>query len=83
MEAIDWLRISPEYVALNSLRFTQDFLSVEGLRRALRGELPPSGDLIIHAVRYLGHLYIDNGHCRAMVAIMRGDYGIQARVVNV
>lgn len=82
MEAIDWLRIPEESVSVASLRLTRDVVAIEGLQRALRGEPPPSGDPVIHVVRYLGHLYVDNGHCRVMVAMLRGNDRINARVVN-
>lgn len=77
-----WLEIPTSVVQIDTLIFCQNHLTVEGLLKAAKGEASYCGDTYPHLVRFKGKIYIVDGHHRIVVAVVRGQSIIEARLLE-
>lgn len=75
-----WLLVPLERVDINTLIATQDGIYFEPL---IRHTLPSySGDLYPHVVVWKNKNYLEDGHHRAVIALLSGETWIMARVLE-
>lgn len=75
-----WKSLPVEEVAVEDLHFVQDEVKISDLLEVHYGKPSCSGDEIPHVVRYQGKLYIEDGHHRILLWILRGAESVPARV---
>lgn len=76
-----WQAVPVEWVDITTLIATQDGIYFEPL---IRHTLPSySGDMYPHVVVWKGRNYLEDGHHRAMIALLSGEKHILARVLEV
>lgn len=80
MTTAKWAHIPTRDVTITDLIATQPGI----LLRALTEENTPiGGDLIPHVINWQGNLYLEDGHHRAMRALLAGQRTLTARVLDI
>jgi hypothetical protein len=79
-----WKRqIAPELVRIADLILSQTGVTIEGLIHHRVGQRPGyGGDEFPHVIEHGGRLYLEDGHHRVALAILRGRKFIEARVLR-
>ncbi|WP_028926313.1 hypothetical protein [Pseudonocardia acaciae] len=75
-----WRKAPVEWVPLDQLHATQDWISVKGLRHHARPGARPDGNILPLVVYYRGRWWLFDGHHRAVCAMDRGERRIEAHV---
>lgn len=78
MSTEKWLEVPPSYVLLDRLIATQPGVLFAGLTESL-----PQRDPYPHVIRWRGDDYLEDGHHRAVRAMLLGYTTLRARVLNV
>lgn len=76
-----WLEVPVRLVLLNSLIATQPGITFEALLRPVGKSY--SGDPFAHVVVWQGKNYLEDGHHRAVKAMLRGRVALLARVLEI
>lgn len=76
----DWKLIKPQFVDVSELVLVQDIVSIKGLINAMRNGLTFSGDTVPHVVVYRGKKYLASGYHRYVIALVREEPLLIARV---
>lgn len=85
MSTQQWMEIEPVEVAIRELHYSQPTVSISALLAVADGELDVSysGDELPHVITFRGTQYVEDGHHRVVVAAIRGEKQILARVLEV
>lgn len=79
-------QIIPEPVVIADLVLSQKGITFEGLLHHADGQRPgyggDGGDLYPHVIEHGGRLYLEDGHHRVALAILRGQRSMLARVLR-
>lgn len=75
-----WRAAPVERVPLDQLYATQNWVSLQGLRRHARPGARPDGNTLPLVVAYQGRYWLHDGHHRAVCAIDRGERYLTAHV---
>lgn len=78
-----WPQVEPTLVKVADLTPTQPDVSIDRLVHHHHGGEPETGDPYPHVVMHRGRLYVHDGHHRYVLALLRGDATVFARVVAV
>lgn len=78
-----WKQVPAFWVPIGELIATQDGVKLEYLTHGDRGRPSFSGDPNPHVVSWRGNLYLEDGHHRAVRAMMQAKKEIFARVLTV
>jgi hypothetical protein len=76
-----WLSVPVRLVYIDELVATQPHLHIAALTEDPR--VPVGGDEYPHVVQWRGELYLEDGHHRAVRAMMRGERAIEVRLLDV
>lgn len=77
-----WANIPTRAVPLDGLHLTQNQVSVPGLIHHAHGGPSWCGDPHPHVIHWQGRYWVNDGHHRALVAWLRGDQYLEARVLG-
>lgn len=75
-----WAEIEPQEVKIRNLFFTQEQVGIKELIYASLGVPSYTGDPYINVVSWNGQMYLEDGHHRTVVAYIRGEKTIMARI---
>lgn len=82
MTTAAWADVAPRIVRLADLVLSQERVPVAGLLAAASGAASFVGDPYPHVAEYAGRLHLVDGHNRVLVALIRGERTIEARVLE-
>ena len=71
-----------EEIPLHGMTVTQKVVNTDKIAEGLHRGAATYGHMPIDAVRYNGHMFVMNGHHRAVSAAARGDATLHARVLD-
>lgn len=75
-----WQSVPTRLVYIDELIATQGHLHIDALIGDPR--VPVGGDEYPHVVEWRGELFLEDGHHRAMRALIRGETALRARVLK-
>lgn len=83
MTTARWINEIPvSLVSADTLVFTQEEISLIKVLESMQGHPNIAGDMYPHVVRWQGTNYLEDGHHRVAVAMLRGEISVSARVLD-
>lgn len=79
LSTLAWRQLEPVLLPVGGLWVTQDVHPVFVLRKML-GEPSWCGDVLPHVIDWSGRWWVEDGHTRVRVAVLRGECEIWCRV---